>query len=133
MTINIRCNLHGFTLEDAREETIKILNACWKAKKYCLTFIHGHNRGHVLRDYLRSEKFLVEMQSEGFLLFRGEMDDPGITIFIMKNSSWTDNNNDKSTTDLNEKKLELKKIAKKKIKNGSKIDIFEARALYGEN
>ena len=133
MTIKIRCDLHGLTLEDAKEEILCFLNTCWKAKNYYITCIHGHNRGHVLRDYLRSKRFLEEMQSEGFRLFRVEKDYSGITIIIFKNTSWTDmNNKDELKINIANKKSELKVKAQNKIKAGKKMNLFEAQALYEE-
>jgi hypothetical protein len=76
-------DLHGFEIADAIVEIIQFLRECKLVGARTLTIIHGYHGGHVLRDYLRSPKFIIDMKKQGFSLSRQKIADPGSTSFLL--------------------------------------------------
>ena len=78
----IEIDLHGFELVDAKSEII------FKMRENCddsiALIIHGYNQGRVLRSYIRSDRFILEMRKKGIILKRIEdYEDPeGTTTFF---------------------------------------------------
>ena len=48
-----------------------------------ITIIHGYKHGQVLKNYFRSNKFLVEMAREGFQLKMKAISDSAISSFVI--------------------------------------------------
>ena len=78
----IICDLHGYELWEAKEEIVSKLEECRIRKGGKIKIIHGHQHGQVLRNYFRSDLFIIEMNKLGYDL---EMKDPkylGSTTFM---------------------------------------------------
>jgi len=62
----MRCDLHGCKLIEAKDELLLKLEECQMKGDHLLEVVHGHHGGTVLRDYVRSQKFLEEASRNGF-------------------------------------------------------------------
>ena len=76
-------NLHGFTLNDALDEICYRLEECQASGHQEITLIHGHRHRAVIKEYIRSEGFIREMQRNGFRLKRKKTSNPGVSHFIL--------------------------------------------------
>ena len=76
-------NLHGFELWEAIDEIIYKLEEYQAKGIREITLIHGYHKGQVLKNYIQSERFLIEMSKEGFKLKRIENPNAGVSSFII--------------------------------------------------
>ena len=74
-------DIHGLELEEAIDEISYILRGCDMRGIQEVSIIHGYHHGQVLKNYIRSEGFLKEMEREGFILSRERQNNLGITVF----------------------------------------------------
>ncbi|MEJ2249868.1 MAG: Smr/MutS family protein, partial [Candidatus Lokiarchaeota archaeon] len=49
-----------------------------------ISIIHGYRHGNILKDYIRSEGFLIEMEKAGFTLEIRNSQNEGLTCFLIK-------------------------------------------------
>lgn len=77
-------DLHGFELADAKSEIY--FSLVENQDQSTVLIIHGYNQGRVLRSYIRSEKFKVDMKAKGIKVERieDEGDSEGTTTFSFK-------------------------------------------------
>lgn len=79
----LEINVHGHELWGAIDEVLTALEEC-KINGYgVINIIHGYKHGQVLKNYLRSNKFLAEMAREGFRLKMKDISDPAISSFVI--------------------------------------------------
>ena len=79
----LEINVHGHELWGAIDEVLSVLEEC-KIKGYGdINIIHGYKHGQVLKNYFRSNKFLIEMAREGFQLKIKANSDPAISSFFI--------------------------------------------------
>ena len=76
-------NVHGHELWGAIDEVLSILEECKINSDREINIIHGYKHGQVLKNYFRSNKFLVEMAREGFWLKLKTISDPAISSFVI--------------------------------------------------
>ena len=77
----MKIDLHGYELWEAVEELIQTIEEC-KIKGDCeLEVVHGYKHGQVLKNYLRSEGFIMEMGREGHKLKKNYGSNPGTSKF----------------------------------------------------
>ena len=134
MVKNIRINLHGCYLDEAKEKIIQSLNKFWRSRRYNVLIIHGHNNGVVLRNYIRSKKFISDMKVEGHQLMKVNEANLGDTLYILKNVDYVVNHeqhDEKQKDLLEQRKLVLLEKVKNKVSRGEKLNFNEARELYG--
>ena len=74
-------DIHGLELEEAIDEISYVLRECKVKDIQEVSVIHGYRHGQVLKNYIRSEGFIKEMEREGFILRRERQNDLGITVF----------------------------------------------------
>ena len=74
-------DLHGFELWDAIDEILYKLEECKIKGERELLLVHGYKSGQVLKNYLRSKRFLTEMAQEGYNLKMKEILNSGMTSF----------------------------------------------------
>jgi len=79
----LEINVHGHELWDAIDEVLSILEECKINRDGEINIIHGYKHGQVLKNYFRSNKFLVEMAREGFQLKMKEISDRAISSFVI--------------------------------------------------
>ncbi len=79
----LEINVHGHELWGAIDEVLSVLEECKLKSDGEINIIHGYKHGQVLKNYFRSNKFLVEMAREGFRLKRKDISDPAISSFIL--------------------------------------------------
>ena len=74
-------NVHGHELWGAIDEILSVLEECKINGDGEINIIHGYKHGQVLKNYFRSNKFLVEMAREGFRLKMKEFSNTGESTF----------------------------------------------------
>jgi len=76
-------NIHGHELWGAIDEILSVLEECKINHDMEIKIIHGYKHGQVLKNYFRSNKFLVEMAREGFRLKLKDISNPAISSFVI--------------------------------------------------
>ncbi|MHA1235529.1 MAG: Smr/MutS family protein [Promethearchaeota archaeon] len=76
-------NVHGHELWGAIDEVLSSLEECKIKGEREINIIHGYKHGQVLKNYFRSNKFLVEMAREEFRLKFKANSDPAISSFVI--------------------------------------------------
>ena len=79
----LEINIHGQELWGAIDEVLGVLGECKINGDGEIDIIHGYKHGQVLKNYFRSNKFLVEMAREGFRLKMKDISDPAISSFVI--------------------------------------------------
>jgi len=79
----LELNIHGHELWGAIDEVLSALEECKINSDAEIKIIHGYKHGQVLKNYFRSNKFLVEMGREGFRLKMEDTSDPAISSFAI--------------------------------------------------
>lgn len=75
-------DLHGYSLWNAREEVLYILEELKFSKTKILKIIHGFKRGRILKNYFNSIEFISEANKYGINLKKMDRNkNPGETIF----------------------------------------------------
>jgi len=77
----LEINVHGHELWGAIDEILSVLEECKINGDGEINIIHGYKHGQVLKNYFRSNKFLVEMAREGFRLKMKEFSNTGESTF----------------------------------------------------
>ena len=80
----MKCDLHGCTLIEAKDELLLKLEECQVTGDSVLEIVHGHHGGHVLRDYIRSPEFLKDSVNAGFKIKVKNLSDDGCSFFNIK-------------------------------------------------
>ncbi len=80
----MKVDLHGHELLDAKDEILLILEECVLNGDFLLELVHGYKQGQVLKNYIRSDRFIREMAREGYILARKQDKNPGVSIFEIK-------------------------------------------------
>ena len=60
-----KIDLHGYRFVEGKEKIISEIKKCWKEKTGEIKIIHGYH-GHIFKDYIESEEFLVDIINEGY-------------------------------------------------------------------
>ena len=79
----LEINVHGHELWGAIDEVLSVLGECKINGDGEIDIIHGYKHGQVLKNYFRSNKFLVEMAREGFQLKMKAISDHAISSFVI--------------------------------------------------
>ncbi len=79
----LEINVHGYELWGAIDEVLSAFEECRINGDLEINIIHGYKHGQVLKNYFRSNKFLVEMAHEGFRLKMKAISDPAISSFVI--------------------------------------------------
>jgi len=79
----LEINVHGQELWGAIDEVLSSLEECKIKGEREINIIHGYKHGQVLKNYFRSNKFVVEMAREGFQLKIKDISDPAISSFAI--------------------------------------------------
>ena len=79
----LEINVHGHELWGAIDEVLSALEECKIKGEKEINIIHGYKHGQVLKNYFRSNKFLVEMSRESFQLKIKDISDPAISSFAI--------------------------------------------------
>jgi len=79
----MRCDLHGCTLIEAKDELLLKLEECQVTGDTELEVVHGHHGGHVLRDYVRSSEFSKDSTNAGFNIKAKNFSDDGCSYFTL--------------------------------------------------
>jgi DNA-nicking Smr family endonuclease len=79
----LEINVHGHERWGAIGEVLSVLEECRKNGDGEINIIHGYKYGQVLKNYFRSNKFLVETAREGFRLKMKDISDPAISSFVI--------------------------------------------------
>ncbi len=79
----LEINIHGHELWGAIDEVLSVLEECKINHDREIKIIHGYKHGEVLKNYFRSNKFLVEMAREGFRLNLKDISNPAISFFVI--------------------------------------------------
>jgi hypothetical protein len=79
----LEINVHRHELWGAIDEVLSALEECKIKGDKEINIIHGYKHGQVLKNYFRSNKFLVEMAREGFRLNLNGISDPAISSFLI--------------------------------------------------
>jgi NDP-sugar pyrophosphorylase family protein len=77
-------DVHGLHLWESIDEILYYLEECRTNGIHEIIIIHGYRHGNILKEYIRSEGFIIEMEKAGYNL---EMKPPrreGITQFELK-------------------------------------------------
>ena len=81
----MQIDLHGFCLNEAKEEVF------WKLKEIVLNeqnqldIIHGFRNGQVLKKYFQSKQFLEDIKIYGYVLKpKTNLKNPGMTSFNIR-------------------------------------------------
>jgi len=79
----LEINVHGHELWGAIDEVLSVLEECKLNGDGEINIVHGYKHGQVLKNYFRSNKFLVEMAREGCQLKKKEFSNPGESTFTI--------------------------------------------------
>ena len=79
----LNINIHGHELWGAIDEVLSALEECKIKGDMEINIIHGYKHGQVLKNYFRSNKFIVEMTRESFRLKMKDISDPAISSFLI--------------------------------------------------
>ena len=79
----LEINVHGHELWGAIDEVLSALEECKLKGEREINIIHGYKHGQVLKNYFRSNKFLVEMSRESFQLKIKAISDQAVSSFVI--------------------------------------------------
>jgi len=79
-------NVHNLFLKDAIDEIMIKFDECEEIGDIILVIIHGHKHGTRIRDYIRSDGFLNEVNRKGHKITNKSFSDKGVTIFQIRPS-----------------------------------------------
>ncbi len=79
----MKIDLHCMELIEAKEELALRIEEYQTLGVREIIIIHGYQHGQVLKNYIRSERFLEEMRKEGLKLKRNRFENPGETVFYL--------------------------------------------------
>ena len=129
-------DLHGYRFVEGKEKIITEIKKCWKEKTEEIKIIHGYH-GHIFKDYIESEDFLVDVLDEGYPMARKSMPESqsnrGESVFTLENTSsdgYFNISSPKTMKDRLKKESSILKSARIKKKQGKKLTLFEARVLF---
>ena len=74
-------NLHGHTLFAAKTAAVEHIGNAYNTDEVGISFIHGHNGGTAIRDYLRSTNLIADLGRHGLNVIRRlDTSKPGSTV-----------------------------------------------------
>ena len=74
-------NLHGHTLYAAKTAAVEHIGNAYNTDEVGISFIHGHNGGTAIRDYLRSTNLIADLGRHGLNVIRRlDTSKPGSTV-----------------------------------------------------
>ena len=74
-------NLHGHTLFAAKTAAVEHIGNAYNTDEDGISFIHGHNGGTAIRDYLRSTNLIADLGKDGLNVIRRlDTSKPGSTV-----------------------------------------------------
>ena len=74
-------NLHGHTLFAAKTAAVEHIGNAYNTDEDGISFIHGHNGGTAIRDYLRSTTLIADLAKDGLNVIRRlDTSKPGSTV-----------------------------------------------------
>lgn len=76
-------DIHGQELSEAVIEVLYGLKECDTHSDSRIDIIHGYHAGTVLKNYLRSPKFIKDAAKDGFVLTSLKNANPGITSYLV--------------------------------------------------
>ena len=74
-------DLHNTKLKESKKVIEEKIHESLILGKSKLHIIHGYRGGSILRDYLQSKEFYIDMKTKGFMVKGIEIRNPGSTIF----------------------------------------------------
>ena len=77
-------DVHNLSLNEAIDEILYKFDECKECGEDTLQIIHGHKHGTVIRDYIRSSGFALEMTKNGYEVAEKSFSQEGVTIFKLK-------------------------------------------------
>ena len=77
-------DVHNHTLEEAIEEILYKFDECKECRDDSLQIIHGHKHGTVIKDYIRSSGFILEMAKNRNEVIERSFPQEGVTILKIK-------------------------------------------------
>ena len=80
----MKLDVHHLSLNEAIDEILYKFDECKECGEDILQIIHGHKYGTIIRDYIRSSGFIVEMTKEGNEIIQKSFPHEGVTIFKLK-------------------------------------------------
>lgn len=90
MLINkMRLDVHKLYLNDAIDEILYQFEECKECGDETLQIIHGHKHGTIIRDYIRTDGFVIEMAKNGNEIMREDFSKEGETIFKLNLMSFS--------------------------------------------
>ena len=77
-------DLHELSLWEAKDNILQAISQAYCDGELKIKFIHGYNRGTVIRDYLDSQEFVDDMMNEGIWVKNVyRQTNPGVTFVII--------------------------------------------------
>ena len=74
-------NLHGHTLFAAKTAAVEQIGNFYNMGENGIVFIHGHNGGTAIRDYVRSSAIAKDLAKDGLnIIMRLDTSKPGSTV-----------------------------------------------------
>ncbi len=82
----MKLDVHHLFLKDALEEIVIKFDECVELGDNFLEIVHEHEHKHgtVIRDYIRSSRFLKETARNGYKIVSKNFSDGGVTIFQLE-------------------------------------------------
>ena len=77
-------DVHNHSLEEAIEAILYKFDECKECRDNSLQIIHGHKHGTVIKDYVRSSGFILEVAKMGNEIIESSFSQEGVTIFKLK-------------------------------------------------
>ena len=74
-------DLHNMKLKESKKAIEEKIRESIMLGKSKLNIIHGYRGGTILRDYLQSKEFYIDMKAKGFIVKGVEIRNLGSTIF----------------------------------------------------
>lgn len=77
-------DVHNHSIEEAIEAILYKFDECKECRDNSLQIIHGHKHGTVIKDYIRSSGFILEVAKMGNQIIEKNFSNEGVTIFKLK-------------------------------------------------
>ncbi|WP_457556808.1 Smr/MutS family protein [Candidatus Harpocratesius sp.] len=79
----MKIDLHGYELSDAIVEISYAIRELDLKNDHVIEIVHGFHSGQVLKNYIRSKKFLQDMKKDGYFLKALSGNNPGSSFFLV--------------------------------------------------
>ncbi|MHA1643108.1 MAG: hypothetical protein DRO88_02450 [Promethearchaeia archaeon] len=77
----MKIDLHGMELIEAVIEILYCIREADLSTDNIIEIVHGYHSGYILKNYIRSKRFIQEIRKEGFIITPIRSNNPGVSFF----------------------------------------------------